>query len=150
MFFYILQNGKPTNCKQVNWNRSNEGAANSAKQQLLWLAMLCNVYFLLRLQDSETMLAVLSYGSIKTVKYAYFNPDLVTFVWENGFLTIAHSHQKIFLPFLQLVKNPSKWRCAYKHLQNFLSNLFGGFLKFFLISPLLDNSNYYQCMILIK
>lgn len=135
MFFYILQNGKPTNCKQVNWNRSNEGAANSAEQQLLWLAMLCNVYFLLRLQDSETMLAVLSYGSIKTVKYAYFNPDLVTFVWENGFLTIAHSHQKIFLPFLQLVKNPSKWRCAYKHLQNFLSNLFGGFfLNFFNIS----------------
>lgn len=57
--------------------------------------MLCNVYFLLRLQDGETMLAVLSYGIIKTVKYAYFNPDLVTSVWENGFLTISHSHQKI-------------------------------------------------------
>ena len=33
-----MQNGQPAYCKQIFWNSSDEGTANPAKQQLLWLA----------------------------------------------------------------------------------------------------------------
>ncbi|KAK9213912.1 hypothetical protein WN944_005898 [Citrus x changshan-huyou] len=32
------KNGQPAYCKQIFWNSSDEGTANPAKQQLLWLA----------------------------------------------------------------------------------------------------------------